>query len=81
VRIARRLCLVWGLYAVRTRWAARVAEMVEYACETAAAEGLAGPGDLIAIAAGLPFGVAGSTNLLRLERLPSQPASDAGERP
>jgi pyruvate kinase len=81
VRTARRLCLVWGLYAVRTREAARVAEMVEYACETAAAEGLAGPGDLIAIAAGLPFGVAGSTNLLRLERLPDEPANDAGERP
>jgi pyruvate kinase len=55
--------------------------MVEYACETAAAERLAGPGDLIAIAAGLPFGVAGSTNLLRLEHLPDEPANDAGERP
>jgi pyruvate kinase len=44
-----------------------MAEMVDYACETAASEGLAGPGELIAI--GVPFGVAGTTNLLRLERL------------
>ena len=70
VRTARRLCLAWGLYAVRTRAASQVAELVEHACETARAEGLAGPGELIAIAAGMPFGVPGSTNLLRLERLP-----------
>jgi pyruvate kinase len=34
----------------------------------------AGPGEIIAIAAGMPFGVAGTTNLLRIERLStSQP--------
>jgi pyruvate kinase len=33
------------------------------------AEGLAGPGEIVAIAAGMPFGVPGSTNLLRIERL------------
>jgi pyruvate kinase len=70
VRTARRLCLVWGIHAVRTREAERMSEIVDCACETAASEGLAGPGELIAIAAGAPFGVAGTTNLLRLERLP-----------
>jgi pyruvate kinase len=54
---------------LRTREAARVAEMVEHACATAVAEGLVDPGDLIAVAAGMPFGVPGSTNLLRIERL------------
>jgi pyruvate kinase len=73
LRTARRLCLVWGIHAVRTREAARVAEIVEYACGTAQAEDLAGPGDIIAIAAGQPFGIAGSTNLLRIERLPGSP--------
>jgi pyruvate kinase len=66
VRTARRL---WGMYALRAREAARVAEeMVEHACATAAAEGLAGPGDLVAVAAGMTLGVSGSTNLLRIER-------------
>ena len=37
-------------------------------------EGLAKPGDIIAIAAGMPFGVAGTTNLLRIERLPRERA-------
>jgi hypothetical protein len=36
---------------------------------TPPAEGLAGRGEIIAIAAGMSFAVAGSTNLLRIERL------------
>ena len=40
----------------------------------AAAAGLAQPGELIAIAAGMPFGVAGTTNLLRMARLPGVPS-------
>ena len=64
-----RLCLVWSIHAVRIREADRVSQIVEHACETVRDEGLAGPGDIIAIAAGMPFGVAGTTNLLRIERL------------
>jgi pyruvate kinase len=67
--IARRLGLAWGVHAVQIGAAARVSEIVEHACETARAEGLAGSDDIIAIAAGMPFGVAGTTNLLRIERL------------
>jgi pyruvate kinase len=33
--------------------------------------GVAAAGDIIAIATGMPFGVAGTTNLLRIERLPA----------
>jgi pyruvate kinase len=64
-----RLCLVWGIHAVRIREADRVSEIVEHACETVRDEGLAGPGDIIAIAAGMPFGVAGAKKPLRIERL------------
>ena len=47
-----------------------LSEIVEYACATAAMKGHALPGDIIAIAAGMPFGVAGTTtNLLRIARL------------
>jgi pyruvate kinase len=41
---------------------------------TPPAEGLAGPGEIVAIAAGMPFGLAGTTNLLRIERLSTSPA-------
>ena len=54
---------------MRIRGADRFSQIVEHACETVRDEGLAGPGDIIAIAAGMPFGVAGTTNLLRIERL------------
>ena len=53
-----RLCLVWGIHAVRIREADRVSEIVEHACETVRDEGLAGPGVVIAIAVSMPFGVA-----------------------
>jgi pyruvate kinase len=72
IKVARRLCLVWGTRPVRTPEFERVAEIVEHACAVAAAAGLAGPGDIIAIAAGMPFGVAGNTNLLRITRLPER---------
>jgi pyruvate kinase len=71
VRVARRLALVWGTYPVRTPEAERVAEIVEFAGRVATAQQLAGPGEIIAIVAGMPFGAAGTkTNLLRIERLP-----------
>ena len=72
---ARRLCLVWGTYPVQTPEAAHVAEIVDFACATVAAQGMAEPGGIIAIAAGMPFGVAGTTtNLLRIARLPERSA-------
>ena len=72
--IARRLALAWGVHAVRINETARVTEIVEIACATAAREGLAKPGDIIVIAAGMPTGLAGTTNLLRIERLPDERA-------
>jgi pyruvate kinase len=67
---ARRMALVWGAFAVLTPEAADVADVVEQATAAASAAELANSGDLIAIAAGMPFGVAGTTNLLRIARLP-----------
>ena len=49
-----------------------MSEIVDHACAIVGAEGLAGPGDTIAITAGMPFGVAGATNLLRIVRLDGQ---------
>jgi pyruvate kinase len=75
IEVARRLCLVWGTRPVLTLAAEHVTEIVDYACEVVAREGLAAPGDIIAIAAGMPFGVPGTTtNLLRIARLPGGPA-------
>ncbi|RJG09398.1 pyruvate kinase [Massilia cavernae] len=66
---ARGLALVWGVHAVLIHDVASVSEMTEFACATAAREGLAKPGQAIAIAAGMPFGTSGTTNLLRIAQL------------
>jgi len=67
---AARLCLVWGIHSVRTAEAMDVTSMTELACSSALREGFAAPGDYVVIAAGVPFGQSGSTNLLRIARIP-----------
>ena len=67
---ARRLALVWGVHPVRVREVADEHEMVEVACEAAVREGVARPGDRLVIAAGVPFGVSGTTNMIRVVGIP-----------
>lgn len=57
------------MHAVLVHDVADVAEMTDFACMTARREGLALPGQTIVIAAGMPFGASGTTNLLRIARV------------
>lgn len=66
---ARKLALVWGVHPVLTHDVEAVSEMTEFACQTAAREGLASKGQTIVIAAGMPFRTAGTTNLLRIAQV------------
>ncbi|MBR0800443.1 pyruvate kinase [Bradyrhizobium jicamae] len=68
---ARRLALVWGVHPVVVRNIERLSEVVNRAFEVTAGEGFAKPGDTIALTGGMPFGVSGGTNLLRIEQLPT----------
>jgi pyruvate kinase len=68
---ARRLALVWGVHSTVSPDVANVDEMVAAACRIALAEGFADAGDQVAIAAGMPFGESGSTNLLRVAEVPA----------
>ena len=72
---ARRLALVWGVHPVRVRDVADEHEMVEVACEAAVREGAAKPGDRLVIAAGVPFGTSGTTNMLRVAEVPPEVGS------
>lgn len=68
---ARRLALAWGVHStVMDHDVADVNEMVDAACHITFTEGLGLPGDQIAIAAGMPFGQPGNTNLLRVAEIP-----------
>jgi pyruvate kinase len=63
---ARRLALVWGVHSVLTHQTADINTMTDLACRTALDEGFARAGDNLVIAAGVPFGQAGTTNMLRI---------------
>jgi pyruvate kinase len=65
-RTVRRLSIVWGVHCVETDDAVSLEDMVDRACIIAYQEGLARPGDRIAITAGIPLGTPGATNMLRI---------------
>jgi pyruvate kinase len=67
----RRLSLVWGVHAIQTSTIERLSEIVDNAFDVTQREGFAEPGDTIAITGGMPFGVSGNTNLLRIAQIPS----------
>ena len=66
---ARRLGLLWGVHAVHTRDIGSFEEMVEKAKRMALRHRLAEGGDRLVLMAGVPFGTAGSTNVLHVVRL------------
>lgn len=66
---AHRLALVWGVHSVMSHDVGSVGEMTNFACWTAAEEGFARNGQTVVITAGLPFGAAGTTNLLRVAQV------------
>jgi pyruvate kinase len=63
---ARRLAVVWGIHSVRIDGVTDVNEMTDVACEIARREGFAKSGQTIVAIAGMPFGRAGTTNLMRI---------------
>jgi len=65
-RTARRLAIVWGIHCVETEDAVNLEDMVDRACVIAYQQGLARPGDRVAITAGIPLGTPGATNMLRI---------------
>ena len=66
MRTVRRLSVVWGIHCVETDDAVSLEDMVDRACVISVQEGLAQPGDRIAITAGIPLGTPGATNMLRI---------------
>jgi pyruvate kinase len=74
---ARRLALVWGVHSVHIDDVRDVTEMTQVACDVARQEGFARNGQTIVAIAGMPFGMPGTTNLLRIARLAE--AADHGE--
>ena len=64
--VARRLAVAWGVHAVVVPEVHGMSEAVTRATKVAREEGFAAHGELIVVAAGIPFGQAGTTNSLRV---------------
>jgi pyruvate kinase len=67
--ILERLMLYWGVYPVRTDAPTSAEELFATGARLCREMGLARPGDLIVITGGIPIGVTGSTNLLKVEKI------------
>jgi len=67
--VVGRLMLRWGVYPFQIARASSVDELFATGAKLSKELGLAKPGDLVVITGGIPIGVAGSTNLLKVERI------------
>jgi pyruvate kinase len=69
LKTVRKLTLVWGVHSVQSREVTSFSEVVTDACVVAEQTEFAKKGDLIIVTAGVPFQVAGSTNILRIAQI------------
>ena len=76
LQTARRMGLLWGAHAVRTRDVGSFEEMIGKAKRMALRHGVAHAGDRLILMAGVPFGTPGSTNVLHVVRLTGQELKD-----
>ena len=67
--VARRLGLQWGVHAVHTRDVTNFEEMVAKARRMALQARIAAGGDRMVVMAGVPFGQAGSTNVIHVVKV------------
>lgn len=67
--VRRRLALVWGVNTSLVGRPATVDDMFAQAVRLAQERGMAAKGDLVVITAGVPIGIAGTTNLLKVQTI------------
>ncbi|MEW8973630.1 MAG: pyruvate kinase [Tissierellaceae bacterium] len=65
-RVMRRLALEWGVYPVLAPESESTDEVISNSVEATIQNGYAKEGDLVVITAGIPAGLSGSTNLIKV---------------
>ena len=76
--VVRKLLLVWGTYPLIVNDTNSSEELFEFSIDTAQQAGYIREGDLVVITAGVPIGIPGSTNLLRVHTIGKILASGTG---
>ena len=70
IKTARKMQIIWGVNSCYSnKDAVNTTEMVSIACGIVKNKNLVKPDDIVIITAGVPFGNAGSTNLLRIAKI------------
>lgn len=67
--VRRKLALYWGVHSYKVPEYASVEEVFQQGANLAVKLGLARSGDLIVVTAGVPLGVQGSTNMLKVQKI------------
>ena len=67
--VYHRLALVWGVLPVVIGEVDSTDEMVTHSTQKLVALGLAEPGDRFVLTAGIPWGVSGTTNMIKIEEI------------
>ena len=65
-QVQRQMNLHWGILPLMMPYANNTDELVEDAVETAMQAGLVHQGDLVVLTAGVPVGVSGTTNMIKV---------------
>lgn len=65
-RVQRHMALSWGVIPILMPVAGDSDELVDFAVETAEAAGLVKQGSLVVVTAGVPVGIPGTTNMIRV---------------
>lgn len=65
-KVARKLSITWGVYSVVVEVAKETDELIERAIVGALNEGYVQEGDLTVVTAGIPLGVSGTSNLIKV---------------
>lgn len=66
-KVYRQLGLSWGVVPLLLEQKEEAEELFEYAVDTAEEAGLIEKGDVVVISAGVPLGVSGTTNLIKVQ--------------
>ena len=68
-QVRRQMALYWGVEPVTMPYASNTDELVEFAVTAAEKAGIVHQGDLVVVTAGVPVGVAGTTNMIRVQQV------------
>ena len=65
-RVQRQMALYWGVIPILMPYAANTDELIELAVKAAEETGMVSQGDLVVLTAGLPVGISGTTNMIKV---------------